>query len=51
VPLDGLVGTIAFEGDAVEELWPLLLAGEVLHVGKGTAFGCGRYELTAPRAD
>ena len=44
INMGGFVGEITFEGD----LWPfmpLIKAGEVLHVGKGTAFGLGRYEV------
>jgi hypothetical protein len=49
VPLDGMVGTIRFEGEPVRDLWPLLLAGEVLRVGKGTVFGLGRYKVLSDR--
>jgi hypothetical protein len=45
VPLDGMVGTITYEGQILAELWPLLEAGQILHVGKGTVFGCGRCEV------
>ena len=50
VPLDGMIGSISFAGAPVRELWPLMLAGEVLRVGKGTVFGLGRYELLSERA-
>ena len=42
--LGGFVGTITFEGD-IEPFMPLLAAGELLHVGKGTSFGLGKYEI------
>lgn len=45
VPLEGFVGRVAYEGDALRTLWPLLRLGEILHVGKGTVFGLGRYRL------
>lgn len=47
VPLDGLMGAIEFEGDGIAELWPFLKAGEVLHAGKGTVFGLGKYRVEA----
>jgi CRISPR/Cas system endoribonuclease Cas6 (RAMP superfamily) len=43
--MDGFVGQITFEGD-IKPFFPLIKAGEVLHVGKGTGFGLGRYEVT-----
>jgi hypothetical protein len=43
VPLEGVVGRIVYQGDALDDLVPLLALGEALHVGKGTALGMGRY--------
>ena len=45
VPLDGMLGRIEYCGEAVRDLWPLLEAGELLGVGKGTVFGLGRYRM------
>ncbi len=42
--MGGFVGEISFEGD-VEPFMPLVNAGEVLHVGKGTGFGLGKYGI------
>ncbi|MDI7261613.1 MAG: CRISPR system precrRNA processing endoribonuclease RAMP protein Cas6, partial [Thermodesulfobacteriota bacterium] len=33
-----------FEGD-FEPFMPFLLLGEFIHVGKGTSFGLGKYEI------
>jgi CRISPR/Cas system endoribonuclease Cas6 (RAMP superfamily) len=38
------VGDIAFEGN-IEPFMSLIKAGEVLHVGKGTGFGLGKYKI------
>jgi CRISPR-associated endoribonuclease Cas6 len=43
--MGGFVGEITFEGD-IGPFIPLIEAGEVLHVGKGTGFGLGRYGIT-----
>ena len=43
-PLSGLVGQALIEGIA-ELLWPYLILGQWVHVGKGASFGQGRYEL------
>jgi CRISPR/Cas system endoribonuclease Cas6 (RAMP superfamily) len=40
--MGGVVGEAPYEGD-VEPFAPLLALGEVLHVGKGTGMGLGRY--------
>ncbi len=40
----GVIGKGTFTGD-MEEFHPFLLAGEYLHVGKGAAFGLGRFRL------
>ncbi len=42
--MGGFVGDITFGGNT-EPFMPLIKAGEVLHVGKGTAFGLGKYEI------
>lgn len=42
--MGGFVGKIVFEGE-IESFMPLLKAGEILHVGKGTGFGLGKYEI------
>lgn len=42
--MGGFVGEITFEGE-IEPFMPLIRAGEVLHVGKGTSFGLGKYEI------
>lgn len=42
--LGGFIGDITFRGDLGEFL-PLLLLGEQVHVGKGTSFGLGQFEI------
>jgi hypothetical protein len=48
IPLDGVVGRIAWKGDAIAELWPLLCAGALFHTGKSTVLGLGQYSLLKP---
>ena len=43
--LGGVLGTLALRGPGVPVLWPLLLLGQWLHVGKATSFGLGRYRI------
>ena len=38
------MGDITFEGELAEFL-PFLRLGEYLHVGKGTVYGLGEYEI------
>lgn len=45
--LGGVLGGIEYVGEAIAEFIPLIIAGEVLHVGTGTSFGLGRYRLVA----
>lgn len=42
--LGGMVGQISYEGP-LNEFIPYLQLAEVLHVGKGSSFGLGRYSL------
>ncbi len=42
--LGGLVGEVAYSGKLLPFM-PLLRAGEILHAGKGTSFGLGKYQV------
>jgi len=42
--MGGIIGSIIFKGD-FEPFQPFLLLGEFIHVGKGTSFGLGKYEI------
>ncbi len=42
--LGGFTGIVEFNGD-VGEFIPILRIGESIHVGKGTSFGLGKYEI------
>ena len=44
IKMGGFVGEITFQGD-IAPFMPLIKAGEMLHVGKGTVFGLGKYEI------
>jgi hypothetical protein len=45
VEMGGLVGRVTYEGDLSDYL-PLLALGELVHVGKGTVFGNGKYVIS-----
>jgi hypothetical protein len=42
--MGGVVGEISYSGH-IEPFLPILKAGEVLHIGKGTSFGLGKYRI------
>ena len=42
--LGGVTGTVSYEGN-LSEFMTLLNLGEYVHVGKGTSFGLGKYEI------
>ena len=42
--MGGILGSIVYEGE-MDPYLPLLRAGSVLHTGKGTTFGLGRFTL------
>ena len=44
--LGGLIGSITYFG-MIEPFLPLLSAGEILHLGKNTSFGLGKYHLSS----
>lgn len=44
--LGGVMGRIVYTG-GLEPFLPLLKLGEYLHIGKGTAFGQGKYKITS----
>lgn len=41
----GLIGEIRLAGPALPDVWPALWFGQWAHVGKGTAFGLGGYQV------
>ena len=43
--MGGLVGDLVLEGPALPALWPALWLGQWTHIGKGTSFGLGKYQL------
>lgn len=43
--LGGLIGEAVYKGP-VNDFWPLLKLGELLHLGKGSVFGLGKYQLS-----
>jgi len=45
--MDGLLGHLTVAGP-LEPLLPFLAVGQLIHVGKATAFGCGEYRLHPP---
>ena len=47
IKMGGFVGEIMFEGN-IEPFMSLIKAGQVLHVGKGTGFGLGKYKICDP---
>ena len=42
--MGGFVGEATFKGD-FEKCLPFIMLGEYIHVGKGTSFGLGKYEI------
>jgi hypothetical protein len=44
IELGGFVGEASYAGE-VESFLPLLLTGQLVHVGKACVFGNGKYEL------
>lgn len=44
--MGGIIGEITYKGD-IGPYIPFLQAGEIIHVGKGTSFGLGRYEISS----
>jgi CRISPR/Cas system endoribonuclease Cas6 (RAMP superfamily) len=42
--MGGFVGEITFQGE-LEQFLPFIALGEYIHVGKGTSFGLGKYEI------
>ena len=43
--LGGVIGEVEYEGKAIAEFLPLLVAGELLRVGTGSSFGLGGYRI------
>ncbi len=43
--MGGFIGGITYEGD-LGPFWSYIKLGEYVHIGKGSSFGLGRYEVT-----
>jgi len=46
--MGGFIGLVTFQGN-FKEFLPFVNLGEYIHVGKGTSFGLGKYEIIRPR--
>ena len=46
--LEGVVGGVEYAGAAIGEFLPLLCIGQLVHVGKRSVFGLGRYRMLVP---
>lgn len=46
IQFGGVIGTVTYAGP-LRPFLPLLTAGQILHVGRGTSFGQGRYVIVA----
>lgn len=44
IKMDGLVGEVTYFGNLTQFI-PYLMIGEKIHIGKGTAFGLGKYKM------
>jgi hypothetical protein len=44
IEMEGMTGTATYEGN-IGPFLPFLRAGEILHIGKGTTFGMGKYQM------
>jgi hypothetical protein len=42
--LGGFMGRVSYSGVKADH-WPFLALGKIIHVGKGTSFGLGKYEI------
>jgi CRISPR-associated endoribonuclease Cas6 len=49
--IGGFVGSTVYEGAQIEDFLPLIVAGEILRVGRGTSFGLGKYEIATEGPD
>ena len=46
IDIGGMMGAVTYQGE-IEKFQPLLALGELMHVGKATVFGNGRYRIEA----
>lgn len=47
IKIGGFIGEMAFTGEPMAQFLPLVAAGELLHVGSGTSFGLGSYQIVS----
>lgn len=45
VPQQGILGRVTYGGESLRHFMPLLALGEILHVGKDTVCGLGRFRI------
>jgi hypothetical protein len=45
IRMGGLLGTVEFEAQSIQELWEFLYLGQFINIGKGTVMGLGKYSL------
>lgn len=45
IEMHGFTGTITWKGTGIGPMMPFIRAGEIFHVGKGTVFGLGKFNV------
>jgi hypothetical protein len=45
IQMGGVVGQVGFLADAIQPFWAMLSLGQIIHAGKGTVMGLGKFNI------